>query len=155
MDDSGRPWAEKPDRCPVCGREVGIPRDGGAPCPRCGHLLWFVSRQVADVTVIHLIDSRTAMMEMLDVLDNAVEDGFLGRIVINFAGIPQVSSAALGKLVRLKKLAEAARGRLVLCGLHADLRPVFRITKLDQAFEIHETESEALAALGVVELAGK
>lgn len=154
MDDSGRPWGEKPDRCPVCARAVDAPGEGRAPCPGCGHLLWFVSRQVADVTVIHLIDSRPAVMEMLGVLDNAVVDGLIGRMVLNLGGIPQVSSAALGKLVKLKKRAEAARGKLVLCGLSPELRPAFRITRLDQAFAIHETEAEALAALGVAELVG-
>jgi anti-anti-sigma factor len=155
MDLIEHSLGEKPDRCPVCGREVGVSIAGGASCPQCGHMLWFISRQLADVTVIHLIDSTSAVMEMLDVLDGAVEGGFVGRLVINFGGIPQVSSAALGKLVRLKKHADAVRGKLVLCNLHADLRPAFRITHLDEVFEIHETEVEALAALGVAELAEK
>ncbi len=118
-------------------------------------MLWFISRQVGDVTVIHLIEGRSVMMEMLDVLDSAVEVGFMGRLVINFGSIPQVSSAALGKLVKLKRHADAVRGKLVLCGLHADVRPAFRITRLDEVFEIHDTEPEALAALGVVELVEK
>jgi acyl carrier protein len=35
-----------PNRCPLCGAEVCIEPSqpaGDAPCPRCGHLLWFLS----------------------------------------------------------------------------------------------------------------
>ena len=101
------------------------------------------------MTVIHLIDSRAAVMELLDLLDNAVIDGMIGRLLINFDSIQQVSSAALGKLIKLMNRADAVRGRLALSGLHADLRHVFRITKLDQVFAIYETESEALESFGV------
>jgi anti-sigma B factor antagonist len=152
MDTSPTRNEGKPDRCPVCGTAVteAAPRGGpvaDAPCPRCGHLLWFVSRSVGDVTVVQLIDTGAAVMELLDLLDRAVVDGKVGRLVINFGSIQQVSSAALGKLVKLMNRAEAVRGRLKLCGLHADLRHVFRITRLDRVFEIYETEPEALASL--------
>jgi anti-sigma B factor antagonist len=144
----------KPDFCPVCGTQVADEatsderrRGEASPCPHCGHMLWFVSRQVDDVTVVQLIDSRVAMMELLDLLDHAVEDGLLNaRLLINFGSLQQVSSAALGKLVKLMGKAGALRGHLKLCGLHADLRHVFRITRLDKIFEVYETEPEGLAS---------
>ncbi|GAC1474518.1 MAG: hypothetical protein NVSMB9_25020 [Isosphaeraceae bacterium] len=135
---------EKPDRCPVCGTSVSEDPDTEAPCPRCGHLLWFVSRRVGDVTVIHLIDTRAAVVELLDLLDNAVEDGVADHLLINFGAIQQVSSAALGKLIKLMHRADSVRGKLTLCGLHPDLRQVFRITRLDRVFVTFETEQEAL-----------
>lgn len=91
-----------------------------------------------------MIDNRLAVMELLELLDNAIEDGLTRRLLINFGAIQQVSSAALGKLVKLMGQAEKVRGRLKLCGLHVDLRQVFRITRLDQCFEIFETEREAM-----------
>jgi anti-sigma B factor antagonist len=135
---------DKPAQCPVCGTSVH-----DTVCPSCGHLLWFASRQVGDVTVIHLIDSRAAVMELLDLLDNSVIDGMIGRLVINFGSIQQVSSAALGKLVKLMHRADSVRGKLALCGLHADLRQVFKITKLDQVFAIFENENDALKSYDV------
>lgn len=136
----------RPDRCPVCGL-VATPREGaGEACPRCGHLLWFASHRVGDVTVIHLLDTRVAVMELLELLDNAVTEGALDRIVLNFGSIQQVSSAALGKLIKLRGEAGSVRGRLRLCGLHPDLRQVFRITRLDRIFDLHDTEDQALAA---------
>jgi anti-sigma B factor antagonist len=110
-------------------------------------MMWFISRKVDDVTVIHLIDSRVAMMELLELLDNAMEDGMLGsRLLINFGCLQQVSSAALGKLVKLMNKAGLVRGHLKLCGLHADLRHVFRLTRLDQIFEVFDSEPEGLAS---------
>jgi anti-sigma B factor antagonist len=145
-----------PDRCPVCGEGVvdletpgdapGAGRNG--PCPRCGHLLWFTSERVGDVVAVRLTDNRVAVMELLDLLDNAVEEGAVSRLLLDFARIQQVSSAALGKLVKLMSHAQAVRGRLKLCGLHPDLRQVFKITRLDRVFDIYETEAEALAAFG-------
>ena len=155
MNESVSPaQTDMPDRCPVCGTiasDATMPagQGAGAPCPNCGHLLWFVSKRVGDVTVIHLVDHRVAVLELLDLLDNAVDDGLHDRILIHFGSIQQVSSAALGKLVKLMHQSGPLRGKLKLCGLHADLRHVFRITRLDQFFETHETEAEALAAFGV------
>jgi anti-sigma B factor antagonist len=142
---------DRPDRCPVCGTVAGFEPSAAdshadAPCPRCGHLLWFISRQTGDVTVVHLIDTRAAVMELLDLLDNAIGDGLIDRLAINFGSIQQVSSAALGKLIKLMNRASSVRGKLKLCGLHPDLRHVFRITRLDRVFDIHETEAEALAS---------
>jgi anti-sigma B factor antagonist len=139
---------DRPKRCPVCGSPAIDRRDGPgeSPCPACGHLLWFASRTIGNVTVIKLLDTRVAVMELLELLDNAIAEGTLERIVLNFGGIQQVSSAALGKLVKLSGEAGSVRGRLRLCGLHPDLRQVCRITRLDCVFDIHETEAEALTA---------
>jgi anti-sigma B factor antagonist len=149
MSPSTSPRDGKPDRCPVCGTGVGggsSDVSGKAPCPNCGHLLWFVSSRVGSVTVIHLIDTRAAVMELIDLLDNAVLEGAFGQILINFGKIQQVSSAALGKLIKLMSHADSVRGKLKLCSLHEDLRHVFRITRLDQVFEIYDQEAEALAS---------
>ena len=140
-----------PEFCPVCGTSAApgasLRRPAReSPCPDCGHLLWFVSRRVGGVTVIHLVDNRVAVMELLDLLDHAVIDGLHDRLLINFGSLQQVSSAALAKLVKLMSRAASVRGRLKLCGLHDDLRHVFRITRLDRIFETYETEPEALAS---------
>ncbi len=41
---SSRTPEGEPNHCPVCGKSVRIdpsPLFGDAPCPNCGHLLWF------------------------------------------------------------------------------------------------------------------
>jgi anti-sigma B factor antagonist len=152
--DRYRDVNEHPDHCPVCGSRVD-PGSGlhNPPCPRCGHLLWFSSECVGDVTVVHLTDNRIAVMELLDLLDIAVLDGSVGKLLLDFRGIQTVSSAALGKMVKLIGRARSVSGRLALCRLHPDLRQVLRITRLDLIFDIHESEAEALAALEAVPIA--
>jgi anti-sigma B factor antagonist len=142
--------AEQPRECPVCGTEVrnAVPR-GEVPCPSCGHLLWFTSEQVGDVTIVSLSDNRVAVMEMLDLLDRALLDGALIKLILDFHGIQQVSSAALGKLVKLVTHAGRVQGSLSLCDLHPDMRQVFKITRLDRIFTLHDTREEALAAFHV------
>ena len=44
MKPSSRTPEGQPNRCPVCGKEIRIEPShpaGDAPCPCCGHLLWF------------------------------------------------------------------------------------------------------------------
>ena len=55
-----------------------------------------------------------------------------------------ILSAALGKLINLKKKVSAVKGKLKLCCIHPDLLEVFRITRLDQVFEIYPEEQTAL-----------
>jgi anti-sigma B factor antagonist len=150
-DDAMNPPIYKPDHCPVCGTDVddwssNEDHGGESPCPSCGHLLWYVSRVEGDVTMIQLIDNRVVLIELLELLEHAIRDGACGHILINFGGLQQVSSAALGKLVKLGGQAESVRGKLKLCGLHPDLRQVLRITRLDQIFETFDNEAEALAS---------
>jgi len=44
MEPSSRTPEGLPNRCPICGNEITIDPSlpaGDAPCPYCGHLLWF------------------------------------------------------------------------------------------------------------------
>ena len=44
MEPSTRTPEGEPNRCPVCGKPLRIEPSrppGDAPCPHCGHLLWF------------------------------------------------------------------------------------------------------------------
>src|ERR1019366_9110035 len=45
----------RPDTCPICGADLkGEPSDPGrhAPCPQCGHRLWFTWDDHGDVQVV-------------------------------------------------------------------------------------------------------
>ncbi len=52
---SSRTPEGSPNLCPVCGSRIKIePSDpaGDAPCPTCGHLLWFTWENSGDAVVI-------------------------------------------------------------------------------------------------------
>jgi anti-anti-sigma factor len=126
------------NHCPICGFDLNIePSDpaGDAPCPRCGHLLWFTWENLEDVQFIRPIGGRLhpdALDSLIDLV--ATRPGM--RLVIDFSDVRDLQSATLGKLINLKKKIGALRGRVDLEHVRPDLMEVFRITRLDQVFDV-------------------
>ncbi len=100
------------------------------------------------VTVVSFVDTKIVteenIQEVGDQLYSLVEDDGFKQILLNFGNVQYLSSAALGKLINLKKKVGAVKGKLKLCCIHPDLLEVFRITRLDQVFEIYPEEQTAL-----------
>jgi anti-sigma B factor antagonist len=82
-------------------------------------------------------DSREALYGL-------AEDERHTKIVLDLSDVWALSSLALGILANFQQRVEAKGGRLKLCGLNANLKQLFRMTKLDQIFNIHETQKEAV-----------
>jgi hypothetical protein len=54
MQPASRTPEGEPNQCPICGKEVQLEPSrppGDAPCPNCGHLLWFDSPSSSAVTL--------------------------------------------------------------------------------------------------------
>jgi anti-anti-sigma factor len=134
---SSRTPEGRPNHCPVCGSDLKIePSDpaGDAPCPRCGHLLWFAWEDLGDVQVIRLTGSRLDPESLDRLIDSrAMRSG--QRLVIDLSSVQYLASPILGKLINLKKQL-GGRGRLILQHVHPDLVEVFRITRLDRVFDL-------------------
>jgi anti-anti-sigma factor len=132
-----------PNCCSVCGAhltiEASVPA-GDAPCPFCGHLLWFTREDIGDFEIIKPIGSRLSA-ESLDQLfaSEPLRTGM--RFILDLSDVQAFSSDVLGKLINLKKKVAAVHGTMRLRGIHPDVREVFRITRLDQVFEL---EGDAL-----------
>jgi anti-anti-sigma factor len=127
-----------PSRCPICGTDLKIESSdpaGDAPCPCCGHLLWFTREEVGGAQIIKPTGNLLSS-ESLDQLFESVEVRPGMQLVLDFRGVQYVTSAVLGKLINLKKKVAVMRGMMRLRGIHPDLEEVFRITRLDQVFEI-------------------
>src|SRR3954452_22282213 len=127
---SSRTPEGRPNLCPVCGSAVKIePSDpaGDAPCPHCGHLLWFTWKDPGDAVVIKLTCS-TLRSENLDTLIGK-SSGKRGRrkIVLDLGDVQYLPSAAIGKLIKLKKKVAGVSGKIRIENLHPDLLEVFRI----------------------------
>ena len=135
---SSRTPEGKPNLCPVCGSGIKIePSDpaGDAPCPKCGNLLWFAWDDSADIVVIR---PTCAVLRSED-LDSLTEEASEKRgvqFVLDLCEVQYLSSTALGKLLNLKNEIMGVRGRLRIENLNGDLLEVFRITRLDQVFDI-------------------
>ncbi len=103
---------------------------------------------MGDVTVVSFIDSKIVteedIQEVGDQLYSLVESEGHRRLLLNFRNVRYLSSAALGKLINLKKKVGVVKGDLKLCCIHPDLLEVFKITRLDQVFQIYDDETVAL-----------
>ena len=103
---------------------------------------------VDGVTVVSFVDTKIVTEEQIqevgEQLYSLVEDEGHKSLLLNFGNVQYLSSAALGKLINLKKKVAAVKGKLKLCCIHPDLLEVFRITRLDQVFEIYAEEQSAL-----------
>ncbi len=98
-----------------------------------------------DVSVldsVHIDRIGQELYELVDRFDRR-------QLVLDFSGVRLLGSQALGVLLTLRKKLQAAKGRLVICGLRPDLRKVFSITKLEKLFKFEPDEEHALNVFGV------
>ncbi len=138
MAISSRTPEGRSGRCLVCGADVAIEPSfpgGDAPCPECGHLIWFDLREDGDAQVVLLEGTRLEAGSLNAAFEAA---GLLigARLVIDFREVQDISSEALGRLISLKREARAFRRKLILRGVSPSLLEVFRLTRLDRVFEI-------------------
>lgn len=102
------------------------------------------------VTVVRFIDKKildeSNIQEMGEELFRLVEKENRKLMLLNFANVEFLSSAALGKLITLDKKVKAHGGRLKLSNIRPEIREVFTITRLDKLLDIKENETDALAA---------
>jgi anti-anti-sigma factor len=108
---------------------------GDAPCPDCGHLLWFTWERTGAAEVIKPICS-TLQAENLDTLMGKWSEKPGVRLVFDLSGVPYMSSAALVKLINFRRKVVGTGGKLTVENVHPDLLEVFRLTRLDRVFEI-------------------
>lgn len=95
------------------------------------------------VSIVHFEDIQIGP-DARDPLYALVESEEHARVVLDLSDVWALSSLALGILANFQHRVESRGGRLKLCGLNANIRQVFRMTKLDQIFAICETREEAI-----------
>ena len=66
------------------------------------------------------------------------------RVLISFARVEHLSSAALGTLITINNKVRSKSGQLRLANIDAQILEVFVITRLNKLFQIHETTDEAM-----------
>ena len=105
---------------------------------------------VGDIAVVNFVDKKILdeqNIQMIgDDLFRLVDELGRRKVLLNFANVEFMSSAALGKLITLNKKLQQAGGRLVLCNIDPQIHEVFEITKLDKFFKIMKEEQAALQA---------
>jgi anti-sigma B factor antagonist len=104
--------------------------------------------EVDDVSIVEFVDKRILDEQNIqligDQLFELVDDLGKKKLLLNFANVEYLSSAALGKLMTLNKKVKAAGGELRLANIKAEIKEVFSITKLDKMLKIFDSEKTAL-----------
>jgi anti-sigma B factor antagonist len=104
--------------------------------------------EIGDVTVVNFLDKKILdeqNIQMIgDDLFRLVDEMGRRKILLNFTNVEFMSSAALGKLIRLHQKLATAGGKLVLSGISKGIMEIFEITKLDKMLTIVKDEQKGL-----------
>lgn len=66
------------------------------------------------------------------------------RMLISFANVDHLTSAALGALITVRNKVKAKNGELKLADIDPQIHEVFEITRLTGLFDIHPTSQDAM-----------
>jgi anti-sigma B factor antagonist len=107
-----------------------------------------LSGSAGDLSMVRFLDRKIIeaanIQELGDELFQLVERDQRKNLILNFANVEFLSSAALNKLIILDKKVKAHTGKMRLCNLRPEIYEVFAITRLNQLFDIKPTEADAL-----------
>lgn len=87
------------------------------------------------------------MSEELRTVTEIVQERADCDVAIDFSAVDIVTSSNIAKLLKLRKLLNDCKHRLVLCGLKNQTRNIFLVTGLDGVFEFVDDKFIALAGL--------
>ena len=80
-----------------------------------------------------------------DTLAVLIDENENPRLLLDFATVEHLSSAALGMLINVNNKVRQKNGQLRLANIKPQIYEVFVITKLNKLFKILPTRTEALA----------
>lgn len=70
------------------------------------------------------------------------------KLLLDFGRVDHLASAALGMLITLHKKVQEQNGALKLSNINRQIFQVFKITRLNRVFDIHDTAKQALESFG-------
>ena len=104
---------------------------------------------VGNVAVVRFMDRKilddAIIQELGRELEGLVETDGKTYLLLNFDNVEFLSSAALGKLIKLNTTVKKSGGQLKMSNIRPEIYEVFAITRLNKFFEICEDETDALA----------
>lgn len=107
-------------------------------------------RRDGDVSVIQFADRK--ILEELSIHEIGEELKKLARtepnakLLLDFANVDHLASAALGMLITLHKTVQERHGALKLSNINRQIFQVFKITRLNRVFDIYESADQAMDA---------
>ena len=105
-------------------------------------------RKSKGVSVVEFADRRIleepCISEIGDELSRLLASEANAKLLLSFKNVEHLSSAALGMLITLDKHVAEHDGMLRLSDITPQIYEVFKITRLNKLFEIHDTAEQAL-----------
>jgi anti-sigma B factor antagonist len=107
------------------------------------------TQEIEEVLVVYFTDAKIldeARIAQIgqELMAAAATAGQKKKMLVNFQGVQFMSSAMIGKLVLLNKKCRTDEVALKMCNISSNVLEVFKITKLNKVFEIHDTEEKAI-----------
>ena len=107
-------------------------------------------KKIGDVSQVEFIDrnilDEANIQQIGEEIATIIESHPKPKLLISFANVDHLSSAALGTLITINNKVKNKDGQLRLANIDPQIYEVFRITKLDKLFQIHESTDRALAS---------
>ncbi len=111
-------------------------------------------KKVADITIATCkemkLNDDLVIQEWGDQLLALLDDMACRKLLVNFERVLFMSSSALRALITLNKKTKETKATLYLCGIDENIMEAFRITRLDNVFQIKKNEDEGIRSFTVV-----
>jgi anti-sigma B factor antagonist len=111
-------------------------------------------KKVADITIATCRDMKLnddlVIQEWGEQLLDLFGDVSCRKLLVNFERVLFMSSSALRALITLNKKAKEVNAVLYLCGIDDNSMEAFRITRLDNVFQIKKNEDDGVRSFTVV-----
>lgn len=99
----------------------------------------FIDRNILDEGNIQMISEEIARL---------IDAEAAPKLLISFANVDHLSSAALGALITINNKIRQKNGQLRLASIDPQIYEVFVITRLNKLFQIHESVDDAIKSFG-------
>lgn len=109
-----------------------------------------VTYRDGDITRIEFLDKNIleeAMIQQIgEEIAQIIDQTTNPKVLINFANVEHLSSAALGTLITINNKVRQKGGQLRLSNIDPQIYEVFIITKLNKLFQIHDDVAKAVGS---------
>ena len=107
-----------------------------------------VTKDLNDVVIVGFLDrnilEEAYIQQIGDEISQIIEAANSPKLLINFANVEHLSSAALGTLITINTRIKKKDGQLRLCNIDPQIYEVFVITKLNKLFQIYDDLEKAI-----------
>ena len=101
------------------------------------HIVTFADRKILE---------ELSITQIGDELGKLIQGTSEVKLLLSFVDVEHLSSAALGMLIKLNNDVAKQGGTLKLSDIASPIYEVFKITRLNRLFDIHDTKDGALAS---------